>query len=435
MNNELLQYLNNKESEDIILGTIIIQPELIDEVFIKPEFFHSRINGGILKAMKNIVKDGYKLDIGTIVEYMTDDNGYDTKDAYERLKHLSSEALTSSNFTYHQNKILESYRKRQTLSILQQAMDKVIDSKTSDVFSKVKNDFTYLETITGQDNDVGHIGDIMQNVYNNLISPQDNVTSSTGFIDIDALFKFKRQDYIVLGARPSAGKTALAMNLARNHSLTFNKPSVTFSIEMPNEAVGNRLLSAESNVSMNNMRDPEKRLTTDDWNRLTMGIGEFSDKKMHMFDKSGVTTDYIREKATVISKMYPGEHLLIVIDYLQLIQGKGKGNRLNEISEISRELKRIARDLDATLIALSQLSRGVEQREDKRPMMSDLRESGQIEQDADVITLLYRDDYYNKDSEMKNIIEVIVAKNRNGSVGTAILGFRKELSKFINITI
>lgn len=431
MQNELLNYLNNKDSENTVLSTIILKPELIDEVFVKPSFFHSKINGLILSSMQNLIKEGYKLDIATLLDYMSQSKEVDTGQLYVRLKELSSDGLTSSNFNYHQNKIIESFKKRQSILILQKAMDKMVEVNPNEVINSLKNEITYLDSITNSDLDNGHIQDIMLKVFENLNTGDENVTSSTGFKSLDHYFKFKRQDYIILGARPSAGKTALAMNLARNHTLEFNKPSVVFSIEMPNEAVGNRLLSSESNVSMNSMRD-SKRLTNDDWNKLAMGIGEFSGKKMHMFDKSSVDTDFIRQKATMISKLYPDEHLLIVIDYLQLINGK-KGNRLQEISEISRELKRIARDLDATLIALSQLSRGVEQREDKRPMMSDLKESGQIEADADVINLLYRDDYYNRDSEKKNIVEVIVAKNRNGSVGTAMLGFKKELSKFVNI--
>jgi replicative DNA helicase len=196
------------------------------------------------------------------------------------------------------------------------------------------------------------------------------------------------------------------------------------------------MMSSLENIDAQKMRNPAKDFVDGDWTKTTMAMGKLGKMPIHIFDKSGVDIGYIRQKCRLLKRMYPDKHIIIMIDYLQLIIGNPKhgGNRTAEISEISRMLKHIARDLDITVIALSQLSRAVEQRQDKRPMMSDLRESGQIEQDADVIGFLYRDDYYDKESENKNIVEVIIAKQRNGPTGTIQLAFMKEYNKFINLS-
>ncbi len=241
---------------------------------------------------------------------------------------------------------------------------------------------------------------------------------------------FQRSDLIIVAARPSVGKTAFALNIAQNVGVREKETVAIFSLEMGAAQLVQRMICAEANVDAGRMRTGF--LEPDDWEKLTMAIGSLSEANIYIDDSPSVTVADIRAKCRRLKKEKGLG--MILIDYLQLIHGRGKGdNRQQEVSEISRTLKQIARELDVPVIALSQLSRGVEQRQDKRPMMSDLRESGSIEQDADIVAFLYRDDYYDKESEKKNIIEIIIAKQRNGPVGTVELAFLKNYNKFVNL--
>jgi replicative DNA helicase len=227
------------------------------------------------------------------------------------------------------------------------------------------------------------------------------------------------------------GKTAFALNIAQNVAVKAKENVAIFSLEMGAEQLVMRMLCAEGNINAQNLRTGE--LTDEDWRKLTMAMGSLSNAGIYIDDTPGIKVGEIRSKCRRLAQ----EHGLgmILIDYLQLIQGNGRGgeNRQQEVSEISRSLKGLARELEVPVIALSQLSRGVEQRQDKRPMMSDIRESGSIEQDADIVAFLYREDYYDHDAENKNIIEIIIAKQRNGPVGNVSLAFVKEYNKFVNL--
>lgn len=254
----------------------------------------------------------------------------------------------------------------------------------------------------------------------------------TGFRELDKMTAgFQRNDLIIVAARPSVGKTAFALNIAQNVATKTGENIAIFSLEMGAEQLVMRMLCAEGNINSQRLRTGT--LTDEDWGKLTMAMGSLSNAGIFIDDTPGIRISEIRSKCRRLKQ----EHGLgmVVIDYLQLIQGSGRPgeNRQQEVSEISRSLKELARELEVPVIALSQLSRGVEQRQDKRPMMSDIRESGSIEQDADIVAFLYRDDYYNKESENKDIIEIIIAKQRNGPVGTVELAFIKEYNKFVNL--
>lgn len=241
---------------------------------------------------------------------------------------------------------------------------------------------------------------------------------------------FQKNDLIIVAARPSVGKTAFALNIAQNVGVRSRETVAIFSLEMSAAQLVQRIICAESNVDATRLRTGF--LENEDWEKITMAIGTLSEAKIFIDDSPALTVADIRSKCRRL-KREQGLGL-VLIDYLQLIQGRGTSdNRQQEVSEISRTLKAIARELEVPVIALSQLSRGVEQRQDKRPLMSDLRESGSIEQDADIVAFLYRDDYYNQDSEKKNIIEIIIAKQRNGPVGTVELVFLKNYNKFVNL--
>lgn len=280
------------------------------------------------------------------------------------------------------------------------------------------------------------IRDVLMQVFDRveLLHQNKGGTSGipTGFVDLDHMTNgFQRNDLIIVAARPSVGKTAFALNIAQNVAVRAKETVAIFSLEMSAPQLVQRMICAEANLDANIMRTGDFK-SDDDWSKLTMGIQSLSESEIYIDDTPGITVTDIRAKCRRLKKEKGLG--MIVIDYLQLIQGRGKAgeNRQQEVSEISRTLKQIARELDVPVIALSQLSRGVEQRQDKRPMMSDLRESGSIEQDADIVAFLYRDDYYNQDTEKKNIIEIIIAKQRNGPVGTVELVFLKNFNKFVN---
>ena len=254
----------------------------------------------------------------------------------------------------------------------------------------------------------------------------------TGFIDLDYKTSgFQPSDFILIAARPSMGKTAFVLNVVDHVAVKKGIPCMVFSLEMSKEQLVNRMLSMESNVDSQKLRTGT--LTDADWDAVVEGIGTIGSSKLVIDDTPGISIMELRSKCRKV-KLEHGLDL-VMIDYLQLMSGSGKNgdNRQQEISEISRSLKAIARELSVPVIALSQLSRACETRTDHRPMLSDLRESGAIEQDADVVMFLYRDDYYNKDTDNPNTAEVIIAKQRNGPIGTVYLGWKPELTRFVNI--
>ena len=253
---------------------------------------------------------------------------------------------------------------------------------------------------------------------------------ATGFYDLD--FKtsgMQPADLVLIAARPSMGKTAFVLNIAQHVAFRLNETVAIFSLEMSKEQLVNRMFSLESNVDAQNLRNGT--LSDAEWEKLIESAGVIGKSNLIIDDTAGISISELRSKC----RKFKLEHNLkmIIIDYLQLMSGSGRSeSRQQEISEISRSLKSLARELNVPVLALSQLSRAVEQRPDKRPMMSDLRESGAIEQDADVIMFIYRDDYYNKDSEKKGISEIIIGKQRNGPIGTVELVWLPEYTKFAN---
>lgn len=254
----------------------------------------------------------------------------------------------------------------------------------------------------------------------------------TGFNELDRITAgFQRNDLIIVAARPSVGKTAFALNISQNVATKTDENVAIFSLEMGADQLVMRMLCAEGNIDAQRLRTG--KLEDEDWEKLTMAMGSLSKAGIYIDDTPGVKVNEIRAKCRRL-KQERGLGM-IMIDYLQLIQGDARSSegRQQEVSEISRSLKGLARELEVPVIALSQLSRGVESRQDKRPMMSDIRESGSIEQDADIVAFLYRDDYYDRESEKKDIIEIIIAKQRNGPVGTVELAFVKEYNKFVNL--
>ena len=285
--------------------------------------------------------------------------------------------------------------------------------------------------------DFRHIKDVLVETYDNielLHTRKGDVTGiPTGFRDLDKITAgFQRNDLIIVAARPSVGKTAFALNVAQNVATKTDENVAIFSLEMGAEQLVMRMLCAEGNIDAQVLRTGA--LEAEDWRKLTMAMGSLSNAGIFIDDSPGIRVNEIRSKCRRLQQEHGLRHdhdRLYATDFRERPQ-PGE-NRQQEVSEISRSLKSLARELKVPVIALSQLSRGVEQRQDKRPMMSDLRESGSIEQDADIVSFLYREDYYDKETENQNMIEIIIAKQRNGPTGTVTLAFAKEYNKFVNI--
>ena len=297
-----------------------------------------------------------------------------------------------------------------------------------------KQVFSILQNRGSQD--FSHIKDVLMESFDDIekIAANGGTVAgiSTGFVDLDQKTAgLHPSDLVIVGARPAMGKTAFGLNLVQNAAVKGGKTCAVFNLEMSKKQIVNRMLACEAGVSMEHIRSGN--MTDQDWEKLVEALGPLSEAPIYIDDTGGITFSEVRSKCRKL-KIEHGLDL-VMIDYLQLMSGSGRAgdNRQQEISEISRGLKMMARELDVPVIALSQLSRTLESRADHRPMMSDLRESGAIEQDADVIIFLYRDEYYHPDSEDKNIAEIIIGKQRNGPVGTVKLRYDGEYTRFSNL--
>jgi replicative DNA helicase len=428
----------NIEAEQAVLGAIFLQPSsitLTSELLI-PEDFYRASHQKIYNAMLDLSDKGEPVDLVTVTAELADVNLLEEIGGVSYLSDLANSVPTAANIEYYA-KIVEEK------SILRRLI-RTATTIAQDGYSREDEVEVLLgeaeKTImeVAQRKNAGafqNIKDVLVQTYDNIETLHDrkgDVTGiPTGFIELDKMTAgFQRNDLIIVAARPSVGKTAFALNIAQNVATKTDENVAIFSLEMGADQLVMRMLCAEGNIDAQRLRTGS--LTPEDWGKLTMAMGSLSDSGIYIDDTPGIRVGDIRAKCRRL-KQESGLGM-VLIDYLQLIQGNGRtDNRQQEVSEISRTLKELARELKVPVIALSQLSRGVEQRQDKRPMMSDIRESGSIEQDADIVAFLYRDDYYDKESENKNIIEIIIAKQRNGPVGTVSLAFVKEYNKFVNL--
>ncbi len=429
----------NIEAEQAVLGAIFLEPSsltLASEVLI-PDDFYRAAHQKIFNCMLLLSDKGQAVDLVTVTEELSAAKLIEDIGGVSYLSELAGAVPTAANIEYYA-KIVE--EKSLLRRLIRTATNIAQDGYTRE--DEVENvlgeaEKSILEVAQRKNAGAFHnIKDVLVRTYDNIEimhNRKGDITGiATGFTELDKMTAgFQRNDLIIVGARPSVGKTAFALNIAQNVATKTEENVAIFSLEMGAEQLVMRMLCAEGNIDAQRLRTGS--LTDDDWGKLTMAMGSLSNAGIFIDDTPGIRITDIRSKCRRLKQ----EHGLgmILIDYLQLIVGSGRTgeNRQQEVSEISRSLKALARELQIPVIALSQLSRGVEQRQDKRPMMSDIRESGSIEQDADIVAFLYRDDYYDKESEDKNIIEIIIAKQRNGPVGTVQLAFVKEYNKFVNL--
>ena len=381
--------------------------------------------------------DGQPVDLVTLQNKLKEKDVPQEVSSLEFVGELVRAVPTSANVKYYCNIVKENSMKRKLIRVTEEIENECYAGKESleSVLDKTEHDiFALLSSRTG--GDYVPIRQVVMNALEKIekASQQDgNVTGiPTGFIDLDyRTAGLQPSDLVLIAARPSMGKTAFVLNIAQYVAFHENMCTAIFSLEMSKEQLVNRLFSLESRVDAQALRTGN--LSDADWAKLVEGAGIIGDSELIIDDTPGISISEMRSKC----RKYKLEHdlKLIIIDYLQLMSGSGRStdSRQQEISDISRSLKALARELNVPVLALSQLSRAVEQRPDHRPMLSDLRESGAIEQDADVVMFIYRDDYYNKDTELKGISEIIIAKQRNGPIGTVNLAWLPEYTKFANL--
>ncbi|GLI82957.1 MULTISPECIES: replicative DNA helicase [Rossellomorea] len=429
----------NIEAEQAVLGAVFLEPSALtttSEILI-PEDFYRHSHQKIYNVMLKLGDGGKAVDLITVTEELAAAKELEDVGGVAYLSELAGSVPTAANIEYYA-KIVE--EKSLLRRLIRTATDIASDgyAREDEVDALLgEAEKNIMEVAQRKNAGAFHnIKDVLVRTYDNieiLTNRKGDVTGiPTGFADLDHMTAgFQRNDLIIVGARPSMGKTAFALNIAQNVAVKARENVAIFSLEMGAEQLVMRMLCAEGNINAQNLRTGD--LSDEDWRKLTMAMGSLSNAGIFIDDTPGIKVGEIRSKCRRLAQ---DQGLgMIMIDYLQLIQGSGRAgeNRQQEVSEISRALKGLARELQVPVIALSQLSRGVEQRQDKRPMMSDIRESGSIEQDADIVAFLYREDYYDKESENKNIIEIIIAKQRNGPVGAVSLAFVKEYNKFVNL--
>lgn len=427
------------EAEQAVLGSMLTdQDAAIDAIeVLRVEDFYRDDNKYIYEAMLNLYNRGEPIDIITVKAELTAIQKFEAVGGIEYLATLPDKVpLVANSGKYIKiveekallRKLIKASDEIQTLGYEQsEEVDDIIESAEKKIFDimqgKSQKGYSTLKEVL-----VESFAEI-EKLYNQ----KDPITGiPTGFTDLDSRTAgLHNSDLILVAARPAMGKSAFALNIAINAAINANVPVAIFNLEMSKSQLVNRMLCSESMVDSNKIRTG--KMDEEDWIKLATALGPLSEAPVYIDDTPGISIAEIRAKCR---KLKLEKNIgLIVIDYLQLIQGSGKRNasREQEISEISRSLKILAKELDVPVIALSQLSRAAEQRQDHRPMLSDLRESGAIEQDADIVMFLYRDDYYNPDSDKKNIAEVILAKHRAGSTGTVDLLWMGNYTKFANL--
>ena len=431
---------HNIEAEQAVLGAIFLVPDTIVTAteILEPEDFYRVSHQRIFETMIRLTDKGEPIDLVTITTELEDLKLLNEVGGVSYLTDIANSVPTAANIEYYARIVEEKSTLRRIIFAATDIVTKTYDEgdEVTDLLDHAEK--TILEI--SQNKASGrfqNIQDVLVDVYDNieqLHNQQDEVTGiATGFRDLDHITSgFQKNDLIIVAARPSVGKTAFALNIAQNVAVNSDENVAIFSLEMGADQLVMRMLCAEGNIDSQRLRTG--KLQEEDWRKLTMAMGSLSNAGIYIDDTPGIKVNEIRSKCRRL-KQESGLGM-VLIDYLQLIQGNSassRENRQQEVSEISRALKALARELEVPVIALSQLSRGVEQRQDKRPMMSDIRESGSIEQDADIVGFLYRDDYYDQESEKENIIEIIIAKQRNGPVGTVELAFVKEYNKFVDL--
>ena len=428
------------EAEQSVIGSMLMDKEAIiaaSEIVTARDFYQQQY-GIMFETMVELFNEGKPVDLVTLQDRLKEKDVPPEVSSLEFVRDIITTVPTSANVKSYANIVREKAVLRRLIKVNEEIANTCYAGKEpleQILASTEKSVFDLLQSRSS--GEFVPIRQVALNVLEKIEAAsktQGTVTGiPTGFIDLDYKTSgMQPSDFVLIAARPSMGKTAFVLNLVDHVAVRKGLPCMIFSLEMSKEQLVNRMLAMESNVDSQKLRTGN--LTDSDWDAIVEGIGVIGNSKLVIDDTPGISITELRSKCRKM-KLEQGLSMLI-IDYHQLMSGSGgksSESRQQEISEISRSLKALAREMNAPVVALSQLSRACETRTDHRPMLSDLRESGAIEQDADVVMFLYRDDYYNKDTDMPNIAEVIIAKQRNGPIGTVNLLWQPEFTKFVNL--
>lgn len=428
------------EAEQSVIGSMLMDKEAIiaaSEIVTARDFYQQQY-GIMFETMVELFNEGKPVDLVTLQDRLKEKDVPPEVSSLDFVRDIITTVPTSANVKSYANIVREKAVLRRLIKVNEEIANTCYAGKEpleQILASTEKSVFDLLQSRSS--GEFVPIRQVALNVLEKIEAAsktQGTVTGiPTGFIDLDYKTSgMQPSDFVLIAARPSMGKTAFVLNLVDHVAVRKGLPCMIFSLEMSKEQLVNRMLAMESNVDSQKLRTGN--LTDSDWDAIVEGIGVIGNSKLVIDDTPGISITELRSKCRKM-KLEQGLSM-IIIDYLQLMSGSGRKSsesRQQEISEISRSLKALAREMNAPVVALSQLSRACETRTDHRPMLSDLRESGAIEQDADVVMFLYRDDYYNKDTDMPNIAEVIIAKQRNGPIGTVNLLWQPEFTKFVNL--
>ena len=437
----------NLEAEEAVLGSILLEQDSIISVmeFLVPDDFYRVAHQLIFAAMIELNQNSEAIDPITVSEKLRQKNQIENVGGEANIIELLDKVPTAANVEFYTQIVLEKSTRR-----------KLIKTSTNIVKNAYQEDETIANVLDTAERDILSVSegrnkagfipirDVLHDAYASLEERSKNngeVTGiATGYIGLDRMTSgFHADELIILAARPSVGKTAFVLNIAKNVAVNLNETVAIFSLEMGAESLVERIICSHASINAGHLKTG--KLTDEEYTQYFVATGVLSEAPIYIDDTPGIRVSEIRAKCRRL-KQERNNLGLVVIDYLQLIEGNGKESRQQEVSEISRNLKKLAKELKVPVIALSQLSRGVEQRQDKRPIMSDIRESGSIDQDADIVAFLYRDDYYRQEPdenghvpevEPNSTIEVIIEKNRSGPRGTVELNFMKEFNKFTNL--
>lgn len=434
----------NIEAEEAVLGAILVNPSVITKVveFITPESFYKPAHRHVYEAMLQLFNQNERIDLVSVSDVLSFNAKLEVIGGRAFINDLSYKTITTSNIEYYAKIVQEKAIKRALINAGSEIVSLGYDLNSTD--DSLDNAERLIFEIASKKatKDMSHVKDLVLQSYEKIeyrYNHRDELTGvPTGFYELDNMTSgLQKSDLIILAARPSMGKTAFALNIAQNVAIKAKIPVAIFSLEMSKEQLVQRMLCSEAEVDTQKIRTGN--MQRKDWDKLANAMSEISDAPLYIDDSAGCTLTDIRAKCRRLA-MEEKNLGLVVIDYLQLMEGVGREDRIQQISAISRGLKTLARELDVPVIALSQLSRAVEQRKDRRPMLSDLRESGAIEQDADIVMFIYRDDYYNREegddapkaTGKEGKSEIIIAKQRNGPVGNFELLFQGNITKFKN---
>lgn len=427
----------NIDAEEAILGGILLDPEAISRVadLVRPEAFYLTAHQEIYRAMLTLQNQGLPTDLMSVMTWLRDRGLLDKVGGQTKLIQLIDRTVSAVNIDQYAQLVMDKYMRRKLIQVggeisqlgydTSRDLEQVLDLSEQKIFNVTQD---------RPQQGLAAAADILTHTFSDIESRSLGMVLpglSCGYYDLDAMTQgFQRSDLIIVAGRPSMGKTSFVMNIARNIAAFHKLPVAIFSLEMSKEQLVQRLLASEVRIESGRLRSG--RVSQQEWEPLGHAISALSQLPIFIDDTPNISVNEIRSKSRRLQAEQGGALGLILLDYLQLMEGGGD-NRVQELSKVTRSLKALARELSVPVIALSQLSRSVESRTNKRPMMSDLRESGAIEQDADLIMMLYREEYYIPDTPDRGIAEVIIAKHRNGPTGTVKLLFESQFTQFRNL--